>query len=99
MNDENGGLVIYSRNTADWNFEDARERITAYDGISQRQRSVRVPYRQNRLVMFNSNLFHYSDKFEFKKRERRVDLTFLFGREGGSWLIRRRGLNNFLFKA
>ena len=40
-----------------------------------------VPYRQNRLVMFNSALFHKTDRLRFKKGylNRRINLTFLFG--------------------
>ena len=45
---------------------------------------VVVPYRQNRLVMFNSNLIHTTDRFHFKPgyQNRRINLTLLFGARG-----------------
>ncbi len=87
LNDENGGLVIYSREAPmDWNFEDfnSEKGLPRMMEFLKDSDQVRVPYRQNRLVMFNSNLFHYSDKFEFKTgyENRRINLTFLFGRRG-----------------
>ena len=87
LNDENGGLVIYSREAPmDWNFEDfnSEKGLPRMMEFLKDSNQVRVPYRQNRLVMFNSNLFHYSDKFEFKTgyENRRINLTFLFGRRG-----------------
>ena len=42
-----------------------------------------VPMRQNRVVMFNSNLFHKSDTYTFsdkKYEHRRINVTFLFGK-------------------
>lgn len=44
----------------------------------------RVPYRENRLVLFNSNLFHQTDEFHFKPgfRNRRINITLLFGKRG-----------------
>ncbi|CAN0254180.1 unnamed protein product, partial [Pylaiella littoralis] len=42
--------------------------------------AVRVPYRQNRVVVFDSRLLHASDKFRFREgyENRRINLTFLF---------------------
>ena len=44
-------------------------------------RNVTVPYRENRIVMFNSNLWHRTDKFKFKPayKKRRINITMLFG--------------------
>ena len=92
LNEENGGLVIYSREAPlDWNFEDfnSEKGLPRMMEFLKDSDEVRVPYRQNRLVMFNSNLFHYSDKFEFKSgyENRRINLTFLFGRRGEGNLV------------
>lgn len=44
--------------------------------------TVRVPYRQNRCVLFNSNLFHRTDHLHFKPgyRTRRINVTLLYGK-------------------
>jgi hypothetical protein len=48
--------------------------------------NVSVPYRENRMVIFDSALFHKTDALDFKAGygNRRINLTFLFGEaEGG----------------
>ena len=48
---------------------------------------VQVAYKQNRVVFFDSNLFHRSGKHRFKKgyKHMRINMTLLFGlRRGGS---------------
>ncbi|CAN0250185.1 unnamed protein product, partial [Laminaria digitata] len=44
--------------------------------------AVTVPYRQNRVVMFDSRLLHETDTFRFREgyENRRINLTFLFSR-------------------
>ena len=52
--------------------------LLAADGF----RNTTVPYQANRLVMFQSDLFHKSDEFSFKTggfADRRINLTYLFG--------------------
>jgi hypothetical protein len=46
---------------------------------------VRVPYKQNRMVIFNSNLFHESQTPRFRPgyTNRRINLTLLFGHRCG----------------
>ena len=41
-----------------------------------------IPYNENRAVIFNSNLFHETDNYEFKEgyENRRINVTLLFGR-------------------
>ena len=41
----------------------------------------RVPYRANRAVVFNSSLFHATDRFRFGSGidQRRINITMLFG--------------------
>ena len=43
-----------------------------------------VPYKQNRMVLFKSDLLHATDKFTFKKGfvNRRINFTLLYGRRG-----------------
>ena len=42
--------------------------------------SLRIPYKSNRAVIFNSKLYHVTDKIEFKDNyiDRRVNVTFLY---------------------
>ena len=41
---------------------------------------IKVPYRSNRAVIFNSKLYHVTDKIEFSDnyKDRRVNVTFLY---------------------
>ena len=40
-----------------------------------------IPYNEKREVIFNSNLFHETDSYEFKEgyENRRINVTLLFG--------------------
>jgi len=42
---------------------------------------VAIPYRQNRAVVFNSDLFHETDRLAFKDEyvSRRINVTLLYG--------------------
>jgi hypothetical protein len=44
-------------------------------------RSVTVPYRANRAVIFDSDLFHETDQIAFKEGylNRRINITMLYG--------------------
>jgi hypothetical protein len=46
--------------------------------------AITIPYRQNRAVIFNSDLFHETDRFRFKDEyeSRRLNITLLYGRRG-----------------
>jgi hypothetical protein len=43
---------------------------------------VTVPHRENRVVIFNSTLFHETDRVEFREgyENRRINVTLLFGK-------------------
>ena len=82
---ERGGLVVWSVSAPlDWNpevYNRDEARIRAFlkeSGAS----AVRVPYRANRAVIFDSDLFHETDAFSFNEGylNRRINLTMLFGR-------------------
>ena len=79
-----GGLVIWDKEApADWDFgpynsdERAMRDFLAKSGAQP----VRVPHRQNRMVVFNSDLFHETDKISFAEgyENRRVNITLLYG--------------------
>ena len=81
-----GGLVIYTAkpgahdDAQDYNArgdEYAKELLEKTD-----YENVTVPYKQNRIVIFDSALYHKTDTFKFKPgyENRRINLTFLFGK-------------------
>ena len=85
LDSESGGLVIWDKAApADWDFG-------TYNGeaapireflLSSKAQSVTVPYRANRAVIFDSNLFHETDRMHFKPgyENRRINVTLLYGR-------------------
>lgn len=86
---ESGGLVIWNKEAPqDWQFQDynsgsgdRQSRITEFLKSSGAER-ITVPYRQNRAVLFNSDLFHSTDEIRFQEgyENRRINITLLFGR-------------------
>jgi tetratricopeptide (TPR) repeat protein len=85
LDPESGGLVIWDRCAPqDWDF-------AAYNGEAapireflarSEARPVKVPYRANRAVIFDSDLFHETDRMQFKPgyENRRINITLLYGR-------------------
>ncbi|MEL0106749.1 MAG: tetratricopeptide repeat protein [Rhodospirillaceae bacterium] len=80
-----GGLVIWNQEAPlDWDFEKFnadQDAIKAFLEESGAQ-SIRVPHKQNRAVIFNSDLFHATDEIHFKNgyENRRINITLLYGR-------------------
>ena len=83
---QGGGLVVYKvRPPDDWGVF----KWNAYEDDSHIEqllrenewRNVTVPYKANRVVIFNSDLLHLTDRFKFKKKfsDGRINVTFLFG--------------------
>ena len=80
-----GGLVVWDvMAPLDWNAEQyngdvpATRKFLADTGAQ----SQTVPYRANRAVIFDSDLFHETDVLTFKPgyENRRINITMLFGR-------------------
>ncbi|HMA48535.1 MAG TPA: hypothetical protein VKP60_02215 [Magnetospirillaceae bacterium] len=88
LDPEHGGLVIYDREAPpDWEFDDYNKnrgrKITNF--ISETgAKSIEIPYRANRAVIFNSDLFHATAECRFGERyeDRRMNVTMLYGRRG-----------------
>ena len=84
LNPKTGGLIVYKKEAPlDWSFSaynQNEKRIRAYLAEHESGKMV-VPYAENRVVLFNSNLFHETDSFEFKPgyENRRINVTMLFG--------------------
>ena len=85
LDPDHGGLVVWDKAAPlDWNFDqyngdvELPRRFLKDAGA----RSVTVPYRANRVVIFDSDLFHETDTISFKDgyENRRLNVTLLYGR-------------------
>lgn len=84
QNRQNGGLIIYDVDAPrDWNFAAYNQRLDLIKEFLRRQRAsvIYVPYRQNRAVVFNSDLFHATAEVDFCSAyaDRRINITMLYG--------------------
>ena len=83
MNNDNGGMIIWKKTPKDTSsFEDFNS-LKSIDKIKEEIKDtdfIRIPYKSNRAVIFNSKLYHVTDKIEFKENyiDRRVNITFLY---------------------
>ncbi|MCX7137416.1 MAG: hypothetical protein NTW47_12490 [Proteobacteria bacterium] len=80
-----GGMVIYDVPAPKhWTFENYNANSSKIEAFIKTQgaKSHRVPYRENRCVLFDSTLFHTTDELHFKPgySKRRVNITFLYGK-------------------
>lgn len=86
LDPEKGGLVVYDKEAPrDWNFaaynsDQNKPKILEWLKQSGAQ-AIRIPYRANRAVVFNSDLFHETDDIRFKDDylSRRINITLLYG--------------------
>ena len=86
-----GGLVVYRKEEPyDWDWMEVnreknapriKEKIERYLESAE---TLTIPYRDNRAVLFHSNLFHTSDVMRFRSgfENRRVNISMLFGKRG-----------------
>jgi tetratricopeptide (TPR) repeat protein len=84
LDPEHGGLVVWDVSAPlEWNFAQYNADEPAIRDFLARQgaRSITVPYRCNRAVIFDSDLFHETDKIRFKPGypNRRINVTMLYG--------------------
>jgi tetratricopeptide (TPR) repeat protein len=89
LDPDHGGLVVWDKEApGDWNFKEynnARNEPKVRTWLTQQgAQAVTIPYRCNRAVIFNSDLFHATDRISFKEgyEKRRVNITLLYGRRG-----------------
>ncbi|TDI62404.1 MAG: tetratricopeptide repeat protein [Alphaproteobacteria bacterium] len=85
LDPSSGGLVVYNAVAPlVWNFDayNGNEKKAREELQNSSQKKTIVPYNENRVVLFNSSLWHETDKIEFKEgyENRRINLTMLFGR-------------------
>ena len=82
---ESGGLLIWDvAALLDWDFAKYNDNEAAIRSFLAQSgaRAMTVPYRANRAVIFDSDLFHETDRIAFKGgyTNRRVNITLLYGR-------------------
>jgi len=85
LDPEGGGLVIWDKEAPlEWDFAKFNaDESAAYDFLDRSgAKQIRIPYRANRAVIFDSNLFHKTDKISFAPgyENRRINITMLYGR-------------------
>jgi hypothetical protein len=91
LDPDSGGLVLWDKEApADWSPDEyntydpeRQRRIRDFLAAAGARRTV-VPYRQNRCVVFNSDLFHRTDDIHFRDgyEHRRINITMLYGTRG-----------------
>ena len=87
LDPDGGGLGVWDQEAPlDWDFTAYNKNEPAIRQFLRESgaRVVNVPHRQNRAVMFNSDLFHETGTLNFKDgyENRRINVTMLFGRRG-----------------
>ena len=88
LNPKSGGLIVYDVEAPeDWNFNtyNNNEKRIREELKKSKGKTKVIKYNENRAVVFNSNLFHETDSYEFKEgyKNRRINVTILFGRREG----------------
>jgi hypothetical protein len=84
LDEGGGGLVVYGVDAPpDWNFNmyNGRTDLIRPFLATRNAQSVVIPYRANRAVIFNSDLFHGTSEVRFREgyQNRRVNVTMLYG--------------------
>jgi hypothetical protein len=85
LDPESGGLVIWDVPAPlNWDFAKYNDNVQAAREFLQASgaRPTAIPHRANRAVIFDSDLFHETDRIVFKDGylNRRINITLLYGR-------------------
>ncbi len=86
LDPDSGGLIVWDKEAPhEWDFkaynsQQNEPKIRAFLRESD-AKDVRVAHRENRALIFNSDLFHESDRIQFKQgyENRRLNVTMLYG--------------------
>ena len=89
INPNSGGLIVYDVEAPiEWDFKtfNNNEQKIREELKKSKGNTKVIPYNENRAVIFNSNLFHETDTYEFEEgyENRRINVTLLFGRREDS---------------
>lgn len=84
LSPDSGGLIVWDKEAPlDWKFERFNnDQVAINEHLAQaKARALRVPYRCNRALVFNSDLFHRTDDIHFREgyENRRINITMLYG--------------------
>lgn len=84
LNESSGGLVVYDLEAPiSWDFEMYNERPDIIRELlaSQKPDVFRIPYRHNRAIIFDSDLFHATEAVNFSPEyeNHRINITLLYG--------------------
>jgi hypothetical protein len=84
LDPDTGGLVIYDVTAPpSWDFETYNRRPDLIASYLQARgaRAITIPYRENRAIVFNSDLFHATAPIRFRPgyEHRRINVTMLYG--------------------
>ena len=84
LDPDSGGLVVWDKEAPlDWDFDDYNNNAPRIQQFLQQSgaKPFVVPHRQNRVVLFNSDLFHRTGDYRFKPgyENRRINVTMLYG--------------------
>jgi tetratricopeptide (TPR) repeat protein len=87
LDDRSGGMIIYDREApSDWDFDLYNKRTDLIRSFLQTEgaKAIEIPYRENRAIIFNSNLFHETAPVRFRPEydNRRINVTLLYGDRG-----------------
>jgi hypothetical protein len=84
LDPENSGLIVHNVEAPlDWDFKTYNQDTATMQALLQQEgaRSIKIPYRENRVLIFNSDLFHATSPFKFRTgyENRRINITMLYG--------------------
>ncbi len=83
LDEQTGGLIVWQKKPSlDTKFSDFNS-ISSVPKMEEEVKnsdSIRIPYKANRAVVFNSKLYHATDNINFKDDyiNRRINVTFLY---------------------
>jgi hypothetical protein len=88
LDPESGGLIVYDVDAPlSWDFATYNGRPDLIKPFLEQQhaKKITIPYRANRAIIFNSDLFHASAGLRFKPgyQNRRINVTMLYGNREG----------------
>ena len=84
LDSEKGGIVVYDTPAPEhWSFLDYNAESDKIEAFlkANNAKAIRIPYRLNRCVLFDSTYFHATDEINFKDgyENRRINVTLLYG--------------------
>ena len=83
LDNHSGGMIIWKKKPNETsNFSDYNSSINSEKMLRDVSESdyIRIPYKANRAVIFNSKLYHATDDIDFDNKyiNRRINVTFLY---------------------